>query len=227
MSEETEDAGDKVGRRSQALDRALAGVAAGTWDGTAEILEVIAYESKHVHAWRPVRAAALAAMRDLVEPEGEGIMSPEEFARWRSEAKVLARARGDGNIHDRMGISPWTARQYEQKGAPKLIALACAHYLLGRPLPIPSGDSRALEDWFTPRFGGVQRVADWLGVSRDWLTARLKGWEMVKGERVERYPEANLIRALDWMYNVGPICPYGARREALAIWPGQDLDEGY
>lgn len=215
------------GKRSQSLDQALAIVARETWDGTAPMLETLAYESKHMHAWRPVRAAVVAAMRDLQEPQDGPVMSGAEFETWRAEAKLLAKAREDGNPYDRIGISAYQAREFGKNGAPKMIALACAHYLLGRPLPIPSGDPRALDEWYTPRFGGVERVGEWLGVSGNWMTVRMRGFEMVRGERVERKPEAHLIRALDWLANVGPIVPYGARRGPLAIWPGQDLEEGY
>lgn len=215
------------GKRNQKVENAIDAACKGAWEGTRDIVEVIVNESRQLHAWRPVRAAALMAIRDI-EAAGEDriVMSAEEFKAWRKTALAVARERGEGNYLERVGLSGFQARGYSEKGATKMVGLACAHFLMGLPMPIEPGDARAFDGWYTPRFGAVDRVATWLGVSTPYLTARLKGFEVLKGVRYAREPEIYLIRALDWLWSVGPVCPYG-RKADLQIWPGQDVGDDY
>lgn len=216
------------GRPSKTREAAAADLAKGTWEGTEALVLTLANESTHARGFRPLRAAVLAAIRDIKPVSGEEpiYMTATEFTAWRVTAKAVALAREDGNYLDRIDISDFQARKYAREGAPKIIALACAHYLLGLPLPIQPDDPRAFEEWFRPRFGGTERVAEWMQVSAAWLGNRMNGFEILKGQRIERVPSVSLIRALDWLSIVGPVCPYG-EKTPLVLWPGQDLSEGY
>jgi hypothetical protein len=211
-------------RRTLTREEAAAQLAHGTWDGTLDLLTALAYESMHAFGWRPRRAAILYAEQDIGAAEDRVFMSGPEFAAWRTDAKALAKARG----HDRdvagavLGLSAFQARSLSEKGASKAVALACAHYLFGLELPIAAEDPRLFEEWYRPRFGGTERVADWLQVNPNWLSARLRGFEVIKDERVERLPPAYLIRACDWLWRVGPFCPYGDRK-AIPLWTGHDV----
>lgn len=211
------------GKPNRSRQEAAAEIAKGAWQGTAEIVEAIAAERRYQFGWRPLSAAIVCAVRDL---EAKPVWSGEAFRAWEAEAKLLCKARGDGKLGERMGLTKLQLRHCRADGADKPIALACAHYTLGLPMPVPAEDVRAFDDWFRPRFGGVERPSEWLGVGNEWLAVRLRGYQLIGGERVPRAPAAWLIRALDWMFTVGPITPYGEKPPA-PYWPGQDLDEGY
>lgn len=207
----------------------------GTYEGTADLVEILIAESKFAYGWRPVRAAILYALRDMRPDDSDDdtvYLTPEQFQTWLAEAKALAKARGDGlKPADVLGLTAFQIRAmasgYGGKEATgvrsKAIALACAHYAAGMPLPIPAGDAAALDAWFRPRFGGVDRVVQWLGMSKKTLSDRLRGYSLRGEERVTREPEAYLIRALDWLHVVGPVCPYGPK-PPVDIWPGQSKE---
>jgi hypothetical protein len=213
---------DLAGRRSKNRDELADQLCTGTWAGTADLVRRLVYSSMHAYGYRPDRAALLYALHDC-NSETRMWMSPEQFQAWRKEARAIAKVRGTGKPEDEIGISLWSARHYSANGAPKTIALACAHYLHGHDLPVPANDWRALDPWYRARFGSTERVAEWLQISATTLSDRLRGFSLVKGEREPREPEAYLIRALDWLWRFGPFCPYGEKRP-LELWPGQDLE---
>lgn len=213
-----------TGRKSLSMEVAAAEVARGAWEGTADLVEAVAAESRYAHGWRPLRAALVRAVADL-ESGGGQVWDGARFTAWEAEAKLIAKARGDGKLSERLGLSPLQWRKARKDGLDKARALACLHYSLGLPMPIPAEDTRAFDEWYRPRFGGVDRVADWLGVSKDWLGDRLRGYELVGAKRSDRLPPAWLIRALDWLFTVGPITPF--ETPFAPYWPGQSLEEDY
>ena len=124
--------------------------------------------------------------------------------------------------YEAIGLSGTQFRR-RLKGAKRITkseALACSHYLLGWATPVPAGDSAAFADWFYPRFGGTECIGEWLEVRPRALCDRLRGFEVRDGQRIKRGPETSLVRALDWVWRIGPACPYGAVKRAPA-WPDQ------
>jgi hypothetical protein len=214
------------GRTLRARADAVAEACSGSWGGTAEAVDKLIHESMHVYGWRPARAALLYALADLARPVDYGEeepmwMSGPEFARWRAEIKLVAKARKQAmKAQDFLGVSDFQVRLMEKTGAPKWIALACAHALFGHDLPVPADDVDAFREWYDARFRAVDRVAAWLGVGHKWLSCRMSGFEMVGGQRAERSPSAGLIRACDWLWRMGPYCPYGPL-PPVELWPGQ------
>lgn len=211
-------------RLTMTREQAAAELARGTWDGTEELLLSITYESMHAFGWRPRRTAALYAEADLGVDGDRTFMSGAEFAAWEENAKALAKVRGEDRkvAQAVLGISRFQARDYAENGASKIIAVACAHYLFGLPMPIAAEDPRAFDAWYRPRFGGTERVGQWLQVNPDWIGARLRGFEVIKDSRHTRLPPAHLIRACDWLWRIGPFCPYGDRK-AVPLWTGHDI----
>lgn len=201
---------------------------AGTWEGTEEAVASLVQESMHKHGWKPVRAGALLNLADL---NRKGVwMTPEEFKTWIGIAKALAKQRKEpiavaqhdlgltkGRIYDLQRPERVALRGLKIS---KMEALACAHYVMGFDHPVPPGDADALSAWFEPRFGNVTNAAAFLDVTDSWLGARLRGWMLSRGNRKVTLPEGFLVRALDWVWRVGPICPYGDR-PSVDIWPGQ------
>lgn len=219
------------GRVLRGRREAAAEAAEGCWEGTADLVEAFTLESRHVYGWRPLRAALLLAREDAERAaisDQKGGMSGPEFAAWMKEAKAVLKVRGLAHgssytaVEEALGIGPDTRRSFARNGAPKLVALACAHVLFGFALPVPPEDPEAFDAWYRPRFMTAASVADWLQVDGGWIGARLSGFETLKGERVERLPPAYLIRALDWLWRMGPVSPYG-QKAAVPIWPGQDV----
>jgi hypothetical protein len=202
---------------------------AGTYAGTDKLVTSLIEESKHAHGWRPLRAGILYAQRETAQRNSDAdviYMTGEQFTSWVAEAKALAKARGDGlKPSDVLGVSTLVIKGMKDRGVTsKPIALACAHYSVGLPMPIEAGSSRALDDWYRPRFGGTERVAEWLQIAAKTLSNRLRGFELRGGDvRVDREPEAYWVRALDWIHTVGPFCPFGPK-PAVDIWPGQTAE---
>ncbi len=193
----------------------------GTWAGTDQLVDDLIDDSKHVFGWRASRAALLAGrnIQDRVW------MTTDQFNDWRAIAKKAAKLRGDPAPRapelEAIGVNyDQAARLAKGMAVRSTIALACAHYLAGFQLPIPADDPEAFAAWFEPRFGGADQVNRWLQLTPGWISARLQGFETVKGERSERTPPAHLIRALDWIITVGPVCPYG-EIPPVEIYPGQ------
>lgn len=204
----------------------------GTYEGTSDLVEILIAESKFAFGWRPARAGLLYALRDCNLPSDTVYMTPERFAAWVDEAKLVSGARGSKmKPSEILGLSNHQIRAMAvgHRDVPatgvtsKMIALACAHYSMGLELPVPAGDARALDEWFRLRFGGTDRVVQWLGITAKTLSDRLRGYGIRGNKRYERQPEAFVIRALDWLYTVGPICPFGPK-PAVDIWPGQSKE---
>lgn len=196
------------------------------WDGTAEIIEAVVRESRNAGAWCPVRAGAMMTMAG----PGEIHMTAEQFAIWKKQARNLAKVLG---ITERpIDDLTMTRDRFSDLGNPRRAervnarvtraeALACAHYLAGFPKPCGPDD---LADWFFPRFGTFASVAPVLDFEVRAISRRINGYQIVNGERQPFVPEGSFIRALDWLWRVGPVNPYGTR-PTLAFWPGQDLIE--
>lgn len=201
----------------------LATVTVGLYQDAARILEAVMQESKFVFAWRPVRAAALRVMADLEQPDRIW-MTQEEFARWVKDQDTMARRRKLGEKPlESVGISPYIKMQILRgnRAISKVEALAMAHYAHYRPVPIPAGDSDAFSDWMASSFGAVEAVTSWLGLRADYMTDRMRGFDIVQGKRQERLPDVTLIRALDWVLTMGPFCPYG-QPSAVDFFPKGD-----
>ncbi|AKU43505.1 hypothetical protein CPT_Sansa101 [Caulobacter phage Sansa] len=208
---------------------ALESLCHGTWSGTDALVASLVLESRGAPAWRPVRAAVVAATSDV---ENRIWMTPEEFADWVQGAKALAMRLGRGTTHPYQDLQIAPLRVKKLKN-PKLMAaegliikkgeaLACAHYLMNFPKPVDNGDVEGFADWFDRRLKSVNLIAPYLNMGADTLGSRLRGYDVVRDQRVERKPEGWLIRALDWIDRMGPICPYGPR-PAPPIFPGQKV----
>lgn len=219
---------DLVGQSSLAHLQALT---SGTWEGTDVLVAQIVNESRHSQGWRPVRAAGMLALADQRATDRVW-MTTEEFTAWWNNAKALAKRMRWSTTHAQTDLEMAPSRMIQLKNPAKVAeknlrvskveALACAHYALVLPKPVANGDHQALAAWFESRFLAVGRVAAYLDMRTETLTARLKGWDLIRGERVPRPPEGSLIRALDWIHRMGPVCPYGERPPAL-VFPKQDV----
>lgn len=207
-------ASKRTGRpRAPAMDR----LTANTYVGTREVVDALIKDSSwHPPAWRPVRAAAARAL-GLREAEGHIWMTAEEFGRWletytpgkRGEPLRqvgIARSRRAAILDERMPIKA-------------IEALAIAHYRAGLPVPCELAPE-AFEAWFTPRFGYAAAVANVLGVNGRLITEQMRGFAVTSAGRAQRLPDITLVRALDWVWRVGPISPYGATPPGAA-YPGQ------
>lgn len=196
---------------------AIRTVVAGAFEGTQEIVEAVVKESTHLPAWRPVRAAAALALAGEQHRAVNPWMTTAEFADWVAGFRKNDR----GLIQTAVGIAP-SRRKSILDGAPisRTEALAIAHYRAGLPLPLPVGDVAAFGAWVVPRFGPVRALSRTLGLSEDYINDRLNGFDITHSARVIRTPEVSLIRAMDWVWRVGPISPYG-RRLPGAAFPGQ------
>jgi len=86
----------------------------GTYEGTADLVEILIAESKFAYGWRPVRAAILYALRDMRPDDSDDdtvYLTPEQFQTWLAEAKALAKARGDGlKPADVLGLTAFQIR---------------------------------------------------------------------------------------------------------------------
>lgn len=199
--------------RAPAIQR----ITEGLYVGSKEVIEEIVTESAHVPAWRPVRAAAVRALavKESVQPW----MWPAEFWHWAGGLR-----RGErGVFQSETGIAP-ARRKAIMHGAPisPSEALAIAHYRAGLPVPIEL-ESAAFETWFMPRFGAARPVARVLCVNPETLTDQMRGYALTSGGRALRKPDITLVRALDWVWRVGPFSPYGDRLGEA--FPGQLKEE--
>lgn len=208
--------------RGRAKPPAFARVCANTWEGTQPIVEKLVLESTYRPAWRPVRALATMAMAaQTVDHRTHVWMSTAEFQHWHA-THFEWRRRGP-KLKDELGIAK-TRRLALRDGAAvtKIEALAFAHYAAGLPLPCELTPDD-LADWFAPRFSASEGVAAVLHMKADTLLAKMRGYAMKAGVRVAREPDVTLLRALDWVWRVGPFSPYGARIPA-PVFPGQPED---
>lgn len=199
---------------SKIRTRAIKEMTHRTWDGTAPLMTVIAEESQYGECWRPVRAAAALALaaRD-VEP-GHVWMTTDEFRHFLD--KVIGRGRKQGTGTERlmeMVSIGYARRHYILNGSPihKVEALACAHASLGLPLPIPAEQHALFGAWLHEFFGEVAPVAAALEVDPRTLHRRVAGFSNDRGVRRACEPEAQIIRAMDWLWRVGNVSPFGKR----------------
>jgi len=205
----------------------LRSLCAGTWEGTEEVTARLVRESMHNGSWRPIRAAALLTAHDA---ERDRVwMTAEEFRVWLDRQRKLATRLKLAHPLEDLEMSRNRAKDLQTDAAQKrrgtrvskVEALACAHLALGLPKPLENGDTDAFYAYFMARFGVVGRVAEFLHINPENFTDRLRGWSIVRGERVARPVEGYFIRALDWLWSVGPLCPYGVR-PPVALWPSQE-----
>lgn len=209
-------------RLSEAREDALAVLVDGSWTGTEGLVRQIMDESRHAEGWRPGRAALMTAALDAPPIDGP-YLTPEQFADWKVMAKALAKAKGWEKPEPALGLTPQQLRLLRARGVTsKAQALAMAHYLCGLPMPVPAGDSDALQAWYRPRFGGTERVAAWLDMDDRVLADRLRGFSLQKQGRTPRPPEPWLVRALAWLWRMGPYCPYGPKAPITGVWPSQE-----
>jgi hypothetical protein len=205
----------------------LKGLVAGAYVDTGPVVQAIVKESAYHGAWRPVRAAAILAMA-AKENVATSWMTAEEFEALVKAAGMEGRRRGSTErLREDLGMTS-LRRQKLLNGsaeASKIEALACAHLSLRFPMPVPAGDCAAFGRWVMPRFGAVEPVADFLGVRGAYILDRVKGFEITRGERRPRSPEPDLIRALDWLWRMGPVNPFG-KAPRPPLWPGQEVDHG-
>lgn len=198
----------------------LSKVTRGTYAGTAELVRVLLDESKHAGAWRPTRAAVSLSL----ERRGRfAWMTNVELADWTVQAAVRGKVCTPRiKPHEAIGLSrPQLARRLRGlQRVTKAEALACGHYLLGFPLPVSASDPELFAEWFYPRFGGTERIGTWLEIQPSRISDRLRGYDVREGLHAPRAPEVWLMRALDWVSRMGPVCPYGAPA-AQPVWPGQ------
>lgn len=202
------------------VDFHLSKVTRGTYAGTAEMAQILLDESKHAGAWRPIRAAVALS---LERRSRSAWMTVEELADWTVQAAVRGKVSSPRiKPHDAIGLSrPQLARRLRGvQRITKAEALACGHYLPGFPLPVAGPEPELLAEWFYPRFGGTERIGTWLEIQPSRVADRLRGYDVREGVRIPRAPEVWLMRALDWVSRMGPVCPYGASA-AQPVWPGQ------
>ena len=194
--------------------KAIQRAAQGRWSDAETLLGRLAYESARQWSWRPARAGMLVGIQ-----EGPAVwMTVAEFEAWRARFKL----RG-AKLFEVTSIGRHRLASIRERGEPisRVEALACAHYALGLDQPVASGDVEAFAAWAAPRFGAFEALGAWLQVRGDWITDRMRGYDLRGGKRIERTPEGSLIRAMDYVWRVGPSCPYGDR-PAARYWPNQD-----
>lgn len=204
----------------------------GTYEGTGDLVEMIIAESKNVYGWRPGRAALIHAIRDLRHPEAP-YLTPDQFRVWVDEAKALIRARKLDFSSPRhvLGLTPEQYRRITSGKAgieatgvrSRPIALACAHFQMGLPMPVEPDDHRALSAWFDACFSSSERVAEWMGVDSRTLSNRLRGYSLSGDTRQKQKVEAYWVRALSWLQIMGPVVPYGPKTPT-PLWPGQNTE---
>lgn len=195
--------------------RALERVASNRWPDCADLMHEIAYESQRVRSWRPARAGALVALQ-----KSRVWMTLDEFENFLANTR-LPKLRGKV-LSERLEIGKKRLKAIRE-GSPisRVEALACAHYQLGLALPVPAGDVEAFGPWVNARFGAFEAIGNFLGIRGDDITNRIRGYDTRKGGRVPCKPGPQLIRALDWVYRVGPSCPFGDAPD-VEYWPGHE-----
>lgn len=196
-------------RRGAPRSTTIAAAAAGCFIGTGEIMRALATESSGTPAWRPVRAAAILAMAGEAAKDHVW-MTREEFVAFEA-VHFPPGKRVKASMIDEIGIGRGRRYRILSEGAPitKIEALAMAHYATIRTLPIPANDPPAFAAWMDANFGSVFPVTETLQLNSKYVYNRARGHEVRGAGRLERLPEAALIRALDWIRRVGPYSPYG------------------
>lgn len=186
--------------------------------------------SEIVATCAPWRASAAARRKAQVLLEHGAGMSLEQFAMWDETQRVLSRRFKLIKPRLRIGMSERRRLALLQAALPADVAagiigeeerpppptaittiesLACAHVAIGLPMPIARGDVGEFATWCAERFGHVDDVARCLGVRTDWITDRIRGFDIRGKKREARAPDAGLIRAMDWLAYAGPFNPWG------------------
>ena len=155
-------------------------------------------------------------------------MSLEEFEAWHTRTTIAAGGwvAADRRTHvpvaEALGMSTNRARGILRGETPitKTIALACAHVDIGRAVPIPM-ETEAFQAWFSERFVSPHAISKWMEVNYEWLCNMLRGFRMAEGVRVPIKPTMVVVRALDWIWSIGPVVPYG-ERAPIAVAPGTE-----
>lgn len=186
------------------------------WPGTEDLTGILLQDSVGRQVWRASRAAIIHGC--VRRPW----MTPAEFDRWIVDQNAVRRARirrtkatDEPTIFEAIGMNSSGGRSRKStllRGVQPFTlveALACAHYAQGLPLPVQPGDVGGFAAWFEERFHGGAGITDWLGVNHNHVSDRCRGFSLRDGRRVDRAPEIDIIRALDWVWRFGPFCPYG------------------
>lgn len=195
---------------------ALARVSLTTYPGTHDLAESLVNDSMREQAWRPVRAMAIRARETRAANSGLTWMTTEEFNAWMD---TFTRYRRQGACTN-VGIT--AGRRRAIMGGEKITpaeALAVAHFRAGLPLPcdLEAADFKA---WFMPRFAGLTAICETLAIKPKTLASYLHGYSIDHGQRIARKPARAVVRALDWVWKVGPFSPYGERPGA-PLFPSQ------
>lgn len=210
----------KPASRGRPRKPAILTVVKGAHPGTAELIEALVRESIYGPHWRPIRSAAVMAM--AVSAAGDHVwMTTAEFDAWKAMHFPDRRRGATSGLMRVLDMGKGRLASI-RAGSPvkKWEALACAHYALGLPLPIESGNPEVFARWIVETFGATVSIAGAAGLAKDRIADRMSGRELCRGVSVKREPEEAMIRALDWIRRVGPFSPYGQRAQAEAF-PGQ------
>lgn len=204
----------KTLRARRSRPAAIKEATAGTAEGTSDIVAAVIKESTGVPAWRPVRESALMAMAAVDPPKDQVWMTTNEFEYFLGE-HFQPNTKRAANLASFLGIGK-RRRAAMLAGAriTKVEAMACAHYATGQLVPLMVGSVALFEAWITKSFGAAKPLADALGVADSYILDRMKGYAFTRGQRVERVPDVTIIRAIDWVWRVGPFSPYGHRLRA-------------
>lgn len=213
----------KVGRpRLPAIEH----ICSNTYLGTNELVEALVAESTNsMKAWRPVRAATVAALSVERSRGTRTWMTQAEFGAWAQQHFPTGRKTAGLTMEVAVGITKKRRKSIlEGSEVTPTEALAMAHFsTLGWARPIMPGNAEVFSAWYTPKFGAALPAAMVLEIKDATISDRLRGYALKRGARHERLPEIGLIRALDWLYRVGPFCPYGERPPGAAF-PGQEVE---
>lgn len=157
--------------------------------------------------WTLADAASQAVARSR-DPGGSW-MTPDQFAQWCERFFPSGRQIGDA-MERAIGV-PKRAAKMRRDGLiviSKTEALACAHYAMGFPVPTPPGNTEAFAEWLASRFVAANAVNGWLELSGGYVANRVRGFVLRDGVRHPAPADVGMIRALDWVYRVGPVVPW-------------------
>lgn len=167
-----------------------------------------------------------AALNALAGENRDVWMTPETFGAFQDRFFPLNGRKGP-KIADEIGLSGAQARERRSGRLPvkKYEALSCAHYALGFPIPLTLTDGVADTDdfqaWFAPRFGMTPPVNGWLDLAEHSLAALMRGYQSRGAGRIPRLADAGHLRALDWVWRVGPVVPWTST--GAAVYTGQEV----
>ena len=177
-------------------------------------------ESTSWPGWRPVGAAARAALAD---EQDRVWMTTEEFVGWRAHMGIAGSRHTQAKLRETLDMAGTRFKAIMSGAAiTRVESLACAHALFGLALPIEPNDSEAFALWFPARFGSQTPIGNFLRYPAHQIGDRIRGFAVSGGKRVPRTPGADLIRALAWVDVMGPWSPYGEKPHVKA-WDGQEV----